>query len=473
MRKTKIIATIGPSTFDENIIKELILSGVNAFRFNFSHGTHTSHGENFHKVRAIASNLNTPVAIIQDLAGPKIRIGDVVKPFNVRRGDHLCILKDCPIGNSNNVGINHPELLDKLSLGCRIYLADGQIAFKAIQKVEGGFLFEALNNGVVSSRKGLNFPDVEIDLPALSQKDQEDVKFAIQIGFDYIALSFVKNKSDILLIKNLIASTNASIPVIAKIEKHESLKNIDEIIDTADAIMIARGDLGIEVDIEKIPVIQKEIIHKCNKKGKPVITATQMLTSMIFNIRPTRAEVNDIGNAVLDGSDALMLSDETAIGNYPLEVIQTMVKTIEHTELIYNYYRKIDETKIDTSIAYASCGLADNLKAKLICVFTKTGASARNISMCRPHCDVFANVYDVKTYNSLSLVWGITPYLIMKDDKNLEKMLGYFVKEAFRNELIGKSHLVVAIMGYPAGKPGSTNLIRVLRDIDFERYLNF
>ena len=471
MRKTKIVATLGPSTSSDEMITKLVLAGVNVFRFNFSHGDHKSHGDNFQKIRAISARLDRPVAILQDLSGPKIRISDVKEPFNIRRGDHLSILKNCRMGDSNSVGINHPEIMNNLKIDSRVYLADGLITLKAIQEIEGGFIFEALNNGVVSSRKGLNFPDVDIDLPALSQKDYDDIKFGIQLGFDYIALSFVKNRKDVELIKDVIYSMNATIPVIAKIEKHEALKNIDDIIDVADAVMIARGDLGIEVDIERIPVIQKEIIHKCNRAGKPVITATQMLTSMILNVRPTRAEVNDIGNAVLDGSDALMLSDETTIGKYPLEAIETMVNTIKYTESTYDYYKTMDKLKVDCSIAYASCQLADNLKARFLCVFTQTGVSARNVSMFRPECDILANVYDEKTYNKLSLVWGVNPYLILKDNKDLEIMTAQFVKEAFRSELIHDNDIVVAIMGYPAGKPGSTNMIRVLRSADFENYL--
>jgi pyruvate kinase len=474
MKKNKIIATIGPSCFKIDTLKEMILSGVDAFRFNFSHGDHESHRDNFNKLRNLAKSLDRPLTLIQDLSGPKIRIGDVVKSFNITRGDRIHILKNCLVGDANKLGINYPEIIDKLDIGSKIYLADGLIALIIREKFDDGVVAEALNNGPISSKKGLNFPNVTLDLPALTDKDINDIKFGTQLGFDYIALSFVKNKKDILDAKNIIASYNSDIPIIAKIEKHEAITNIDDIIDAADAIMVARGDLGIEVDIEEIPLIQKNIIKKSNEAGKPVIVATQMLTSMIFNKRPTRAEVADIANAVIDGTDALMVSDETAIGKYPVEVIETMNKTITYTESMYNFYKYYNYSHAtpDISIAAASCNLAKDLDASMICAFTKTGATARFIAKHRPKCAIYAAVYNEKIYNRLNIVWGIEPFIILKESYELEQMLVEFIKAIINKKILQLNEISVITMGYPAGEPGSTNLIRVLRTPDYERFLN-
>ncbi|MDY6821193.1 MAG: pyruvate kinase [Deferribacterota bacterium] len=476
MAKAKIIATIGPSSSSKETIREMMLAGVDAFRFNFSHGDHNSHRENFNNIRDIAKSLKRPITLVQDLAGPKIRINDVVKPFNIRKSDEIDLVSSCQVGDATKLGLNYPDILDRLDKGCRVFLADGQIALKVVDRIKDGVRLKALNDGVVSSRKGLNFPDIHMDLPALTKKDLKDLEFGISLGFDYIALSFVKNGKDILLAKNAIKSYNSDIQVIAKIEKHEALKNIDEIIEHADGIMIARGDLGIEIDVEEVPVIQKELIKKANKRCKLVIVATQMLTSMILNPKPTRAEVSDIANALLDGADALMVSDETAVGKYPLEVVKTMVKTISNAEKLYTFCKDYSDTcnisfKTEISIASTSCRLATELKAELICVFTKTGATARFVSMHRPICDIYTLVYDENTYNRLNILWGIKPFMIIPDERDLDKILSIFIKEAFKENILSKDKLAIAIMGFPAGQPGSTNLVKVLRSADYDRYL--
>jgi pyruvate kinase len=474
MKRNKIIATIGPSISNDEILKEMITAGVDAFRFNFSHGDYRSHKDFFIRIRNIAQSLGIPITLIQDLSGPKIRIGDIVKPFNISRGDQLEILKECPIGNAHKVGINHPEVLDKLNIGSRIYLADGLITLVIRGKSEEGITVESLNSGTVSSKKGLNFPDIALDLPALTKKDLADIEFGTSLGFDYIALSFVKNKEDVEAAKNVIKSYNSDIPIIAKIEKHEAVSNIDEIINAADAIMVARGDLGIEIDIEQVPMVQKNIIKKANEAGKPVIVATQILTSMIFNKKPTRAEVSDIANAVLDGTDALMVSDETTVGKYPVEVINTIKKTIDYTGRYFNFYRSYNDkqSKPDMSIAAASCNLAKDLDASMVCAFTKTGTTARFVSRHRPQCNIYAAVYDEKIYNRLNIVWGIQPLIVLDESSDPEKMVSDFIKTALKNNILDTNKITVLTMGFPAGEPGSTNLIRVLRPSDYEKYTN-
>jgi pyruvate kinase len=467
MKRTKIVATVGPSIDSDEKIENLILEGVNVFRFNFSHGDYNSHDNTLKRIRRISKKLNMPIAALMDLAGPKLRIGMVKEPFFVHIKDKFQIKLGNEEGNSEVIYINYPKIFKSLNVGNFIYLVDGTIKLKVVEKSDEVLKVEVMTDGMISSRKGLNFPDLKIDIPALTEKDIRDIEFGVKHGFDLIALSFVKHKEDILRTKEIIKSHGGNIPVFAKIEKHEAIDNIDEIIECSDGIMIARGDMGIEIDMEKVPVLQKMLIKKANQAAKPVITATQMLISMIERSRPTRAEVSDVANAVLDGTDAVMLSDETTIGKYPVEVVRVMANTIKETETIYNYFNVLEHNEKDMAIAEAGSKLAKDIKADGIAVFTKSGASARRISATRPKCNILAIVTNEVTLRRLNILWGVTPYLVTEDTQDSEELLNKFLAKTIED--FGKDQVYVATIGYPAGQVGSTNVVRIINNSELIR----
>ncbi len=470
MKRVKIVATLGPATNTENKIKELIKSGVDVFRFNFSHGDHKTHKENLEKIRKVSKKLKREVAILQDLSGPKIRVGEVEEPFYLHYEDEIWIVKDDIVGNRERITINHPEILDKLKKGDRIYIADGTIRLEVVKKTKKGVLCKVLVGGMVSSRKGVNFPNIKLDIPALTEKDKKDLKFGIEIGVDIVALSFVKTAKDVQEAKKYVKKFGGDVPVFAKIEKHEAIEHIDEIIDEADGIMVARGDLGVEIDMEKVPVLQKMIIKKCNEKGKPVITATQMLTSMLTSPRPTRAEVSDIANAVLDGTDAVMLSDETAVGKYPVEAVKVMRRTIEETEKIYPFYQDRPVEDTTTAIASAGSSLARDVHASSIVAFTKSGRTAINVAKFRPACRILGVTHDIKVLRRLNIVWGVEPYMVIEEELDTDDMLRRFVKQAYKKDF-SKKDIIVALLGYVGGLTGSTSIVRIIRDKDLKQLL--
>ncbi len=466
MNRTKIIATIGPSS--ENKVKELIKAGVSAFRINFSHGTHDIHRRYIETIRKWEKELNKPVAILQDLSGPKIRLNEVKEPFHVSYGDRIKIVKQKVMGTKEALSINYPEIIDKLKVGDRIYIADGTIRLKVEEKTDDGIVAKVIVGGVISSKKGVNFPKLKLDIPALTDKDKEDLKFGIENGIDIVALSFVKKSKDVVQTKEYISSiTDRYIPVFAKIEKHEAVENIDEILKVSDGIMVARGDLGVEIEMEKVPVVQKMIIKKANTNAKPVITATQMLISMVSSLRPTRAEVSDIANAVLDGTDAVMLSDETTIGKFPVEAVEVMRKTIEETEKIYEFYRAYsDNLNPDEAIASASSSIAKDIKADGIVVFTKSGRSARAVSKFRPKSPILAVTHDIETLRRTSVIWGVVPFEFVEEKDDPELMLCEFIKK--KRELKGTYVVTVGSIGNVSGK---TNMVRILRYEDIENLI--
>jgi pyruvate kinase len=471
MKKVKIVATVGPATANEDMIKKLMKSGVDVFRLNFSHGDHNTHRKNIEIIRKVSGEIGREVAVLQDLSGPKIRIGDVKQPFYLHYEDRIWIVKDQILGDKEKISLNHPEILDKLKEGDRIYISDGMIRLKVIRKTEKGVLCEVIVGGLLSSRKGVNFPSVKLDIPSLTEKDREDIKFGIKNGIDIVALSFVKSADDVLETKEFIRANGGDTPVFAKIEKHEAVEDIDRIINVSDGIMVARGDLGVEIDMEKVPVIQKMVISKCNKAGKPVITATQMLTSMLTSPRPTRAEVSDIANAVLDGTDAVMLSDETAVGKYPVEAVEVMKRTIIETEKIYPFYKEMPvDGEITAAVASAGSSLAKDLKAKAIAAFTRSGRTAVNVAKFRPECEILGITHDIKTFRRLNIVWGVKPYMIIQEDLNTDEMLEKFVNKAYRKDF-SIDDITVALLGFVGGLTGSTSIVRVLRKEEVTQFL--
>jgi pyruvate kinase len=468
MRKTKIVATIGPASESPEKIEKLINAGVNVFRLNFSHRDQNYHGKVFETIREVSKKLNMPIGILQDLAGPKIRVDEVKKPFIVNPGDVVEIWKEKVIGEKRDrisiLSIDTPQVLNDLRPQDLVCLADGSIRLRVISITAQKVVTEVMQGGTISSRKGVNFPGAKLSIPAFTEKDKKDLIFGLELGVDFVALSFVNSKDDVTRCKDIVNAFGSGQPVFAKIETKNGLMNIDSILEVADGIMVARGDLGVEIPVEKVPIEQKRLVEKARAHCKPVIVATQMLNSMIHSSTPTRADVSDIANAVIDGADALMLSDETAIGEFPFESVICMSKTIEEAEKIYPYFREIvEEGSPDYAIAKSSCLLSKEIKAKAIVVFTKSGSTALRVSRFRPESLIIGNVHDEAILRRLTLFWGVYPYMVVSERDDLEGIVKEFLRKAWKDKLISGDETFVVTTGYPVGTVGSTNLIRVLR----------
>ncbi|MDE1890857.1 MAG: pyruvate kinase, partial [Planctomycetota bacterium] len=417
--KTKIVCTIGPSCNSPTVIEDLINAGMNVARLNFSHGTLSDHKDNIKNIRDISERLQKPVAIIQDLSGPKIRIGTLYKESIIlKTGDQFTLTNKILEGNERRVSVTYSLLPESVFVGDSIFICDGEIELKVIQKSNVDIVCQIIVGGELTASKGINIPTRSLPIPSLTEKDKKDLDFGINHDIDYVALSFVKNVDDVLQLKELLRQKNKDIPIIAKIEKREALNNLEAIIKTADAIMVARGDLGVEIPLESVPLAQKKIIHIANSYCKPVITATQMLASMVNNYRPTRAEVTDVANAILDGSDAVMLSEETAKGRYPLESVRMLSKIAGETEPSLARRNNFETQRIQNNpitipdaISIATCQIANDLDIKTIVTCTQTGNTARFISKYRPKQRILAVTPSLNTYRRLALVWGVIPIL--------------------------------------------------------------
>lgn len=467
MRKTKIVATIGPATDSETMIESLIVAGVNVFRFNFSHSTHEYHEENLKKVRKVSHKLGVSIAILQDISGPKIRIGEVNGVLRLEEGDTLSFYARDGFNDAYGVTLNYPQILPSLKSGDLVYLADGTIRCEAFEVSADIVRTKVLVGGDLTSKKGVNFPNASLPIAAITEKDVKDIEFGVKIGVDLMAISFIKSREDIEYAKKLVADFGGDAHIFAKIEKAEAVDNLDSIMEVADGIMVARGDLGVELGLSKVPVVQKRIIRAANRKGIPVITATQMLTSMIDSPFPTRAEVSDIANAVLDGTDAVMLSDETTVGKYPLDAIRVLDEAIRDTEAIYPFYRNLDKIHIPTdAIAVAANRMAQDMEPDAIIVFTKTGASARNIIKYRPKPNVLVCVHSERAFRKLSVLWGVKPLFVLVEHESTDIMLCEFTGRALDEGIMRIDGTYIVTVGYPTGMEGSTNLIRVMKEVD-------
>ncbi|HOI82945.1 MAG TPA: pyruvate kinase, partial [Campylobacterales bacterium] len=381
MRKTKIVATIGPATDSEETIEKLILAGVNVFRFNFSHSTHEYHGKNLEKIRKVSDKLGACVAVLQGISGPKIRVGEIAGVMELNEGDMLNFYPTANFDDKYGVTINYPQILPSLKVGDLIYLADGSIRCEVASNIDGVVKTNILVGGDLTSKKGVNFPNASLPISAITEKDKKDMEYGVKIGVDMMAISFIKSKDDVEEAKKIVAGFGGDCPIFAKIEKGEAVENLSSIVDVVDGLMVARGDLGVELGLSKVPIAQKKIIRAANRKGIPVITATQMLTSMIDSPFPTRAEVSDIANAVLDGTDAVMLSDETTVGKYPIEAIRVLNEAICEVETIYPFYRNLDKIHNPAdAIAVAANRMAEDMEPDALIAFTSGGGSARSLA---------------------------------------------------------------------------------------------
>jgi pyruvate kinase len=464
--KTKIVCTIGPASETPETIRELIANGMRVARLNFSHGTHSDHGKKIHTIRKIAEDLGKPVAILQDLGGPKIRVGHIPDPgVRIEPGQDIILTTQTVEGSKQRISVSYPLLGEEVKAGDRILLADGFLELR-VRSVNGSEIHcKVITGGVLTSYKGINLPTGTIRMSSMTDKDRKDLHFGLGHDVDYIALSFVRTAADIRNIKEIINQENKDTPVIAKIEKHEAIDHYEDILDAADAIMVARGDLGVEIPLEEVPSIQKRLIQKANALGKPVITATQMLRSMVDAPRPTRAEASDVANAVLDGTDAVMLSEETATGNYPIQAVRYMIRIVAEAEKEYphdRYLKMVPEKEISDAVTYAVCVLADHLDAAAILAPTQSGRTAGHLSRFRPGQPIIAYTPNPTTMRRLSLFRGIYPRLI-QNPNDTDDVIEIVAKRSIDAGDLSEGDLAIINAGQPVWVADMTNMIRVKR----------
>ncbi|WP_016953217.1 pyruvate kinase [Anabaena sp. PCC 7108] len=467
-RRTKIVATIGPATSSPEMLKAIIEAGATTLRLNFSHGTHADHQRSIRLIRQTAFELNRPVAILQDLQGPKIRLGKFENgSIILAKGDRFTLTNRLIEGTQSISCVTYDYLADEVPVGSNILLDDGKVEMvvEEINHEKGDLHCRVTVPGKLSNNKGVNFPGVYLSIKAMTDKDREDLMFGLDQGVDWVALSFVRNPQDIIEIKELISSTGKNVPVVAKIEKHEAIEQMEAILTLCDGVMVARGDLGVELPAEDVPVLQKRLIATANRLGIPIITATQMLDSMVSNPRPTRAEVSDVANAILDGTDAVMLSNETAVGSFPVEAVATMARIAERIEQeeTLNTNSRLSRDKrrsIPNAISQAVGQIAENLGAAAIMTLTQTGATARNVSKFRPKTPILAITPHVNVARQLQMVWGIKPLLVLELPSTGQTFQAA-INVAQEKHLLTEGDLVVMTAGTLQGVSGSTDLIKV------------
>ena len=453
LRKTKIVGTIGPASQSEEMLTKLMNAGLNVTRINFSHGGYEENGEKIETIKKVRSALNRPVALLLDTKGPEIRTG-VLETGNekvtIEEGQEFTFVNDDIIGNNTKTSISYKELYKDVKVGGTLLVDDGALEFEITEIKGKDIVCKALNTGRLGSRKTMNVPGVKVDLPALTQKDIDDITEGIKRGFDYIAASFVRKASDVIALRNLLDSNGGErVKIISKIENQEGIDNFEEILELSDGIMVARGDMGVEIPMEQVPIVQKRFIKRCNQVGKPVITATQMLESMTSNPRPTRAEVSDVANAVYDTTGAIMLSGECAMGKYPVECVQAMSKISKAIEADTNYWKRFnknatsaDFNDIESHVAYTTCVTAQNMKAAGIVAYTHKGDSVRKLAGFGAGCPIFAITDDEKTFNQLSVSFNVVPVLVM-GEKTIEDTLCKGIEKIKADELVEAGDVLV------------------------------
>ena len=467
LRKTKIICTLGPAVDSEELLEKLVEGGMDGARFNFSHGSHTTHKAQLDRLKRVRERLGCPVAAILDTRGPEIRIGRFAfGPVELHPGELFTLTTQAVEGNVNRVSVTYPELHRELSPGQQVLVDDGLIELR-VEQVEGqDILCRVENGGRLSDNKSINLPGAHISLPALTERDEEDLRFGVEQGFDYVAASFVRRAEDVQAVRRVLDGCGGQeVRIIAKIENQEGVDNFDAILAAADGIMVARGDLGVEVPAAVVPVLQKQMIRKGQLAGKPVITATQMLDSMIRNPRPTRAEVSDVANAVYDGTSCVMLSGETAGGAYPVQALEAMARVVEETERAIRYWERFRKRRlpelitVDDAITHSACLTAMDLGAGAILAPTYTGHTARMIARFRPQCPVAALTQWEHVRRRLSICWGIVP-LLAGEAKTTDQLFQQSAQTAVEQGLAQRGEVVVITAGVPLGRAGSTNLVK-------------
>ena len=472
MRKTKIICTLGPATEDDNVLRDLMLNGMNVARINFSHGTHESHLKTINRVKKMRSELGLPVALLLDTSGPEIRVGDFEDgKIELKKGDTFVLTTKDIMGTKDIVSITYKELVHDVTPGMRILIDDGLISYELIDEykevTDTDIVCSVENGGAVSNHKGVNVPNANLSMPYISEKDRGDILFGIEQDFDFIAASFVRSADDVAQIRKILNEKNCdSLKIISKIENRQGVDNIDEILDISDGIMVARGDMGVEIPIRELPAIQKMIIKKVYNADKVVITATQMLDSMMKNPRPTRAQATDVANAIYDGTSAIMLSGETAAGKYPLEALKTMVQIAEYTENDIDYGKRfrslerMENPEVTDAISHATCMSAIDINAADIVTITKSGRTARMISRYRPSCPIIGCTPLEKTYYQMNLSWGVQP-VIIDEETDTEELFHNAMDKVQKSGYINSGEIAVITAGVPLGISGTTNIIRV------------
>ena len=463
-KRTKIIATIGPASSSPAILSKLIRAGMDVARLNFSHGTGKDHSQRIKLIRSEAAKAGKQIAIMQDLQGPKLRVGDIQNDaVTLKRGDSLTLTSRRIIGTSDLISVTYPRLTKDVKVGDRLLLDDGKLELRVARKDAHCLTCKVIRGGVLKSHKGVNLPGTHVSLPSLSRKDKADLRFGVKQSVDYIALSFVRSATDILRTRKFLQSLGANIPIIAKIEKPEAILNLDEIIAAADGIMVARGDLGVEMSPEKVPLLQKKIIEACHWAEKPVITATQMLESMIENPQPTRAETSDVANAILDGTDCVMLSGETAMGEYPVQAVSTMVRIALQVEASVNPWPP--DTCVsgpDESVAHAACRAAEEQHAQAVVTFTQSGSTALLVSKHRPRMSIIAPTPFEHIARRMSLYWGVKP-VVLRPKQTTDNMIASVEQIMLKKKLAKEHDLIVITAGVPIGVAGSTNMMKIHR----------
>jgi pyruvate kinase len=469
MLRTKIVCTLGPVSGDMETIRSFAAAGMAVARINFSHGTHEEHAQRIKIVRQIAEEINRPIAVLGDLQGPKLRIGllpgDAVQMV---QGEHFLLVDADSSEDPERIPVPHTKVLHEVEAGDRILLDDGLLELRVTAKEELQVKAEVVTGGVLKSRKGISLPHTGLKMPSVTEKDRADAKFAVEQEVDYFALSFVRSPNDVEHLRAFLKELGSETPIIAKIEKPEAVDCIEEILDVSDGMMVARGDLGIEAPAEEVPIIQKKIIKLCNEASKPVITATQMLDSMMRNPRPTRAEASDVANAILDGSDAIMLSGETAVGSYPLQSVETMARIAEVTERSMPYQDWLHRSllagfrDVTEAISQVATEIAAELDAKVIIASTVSGSTARRVASHRPITPIIAPTPRRSTYGQLALVWGVSP-LLVDEFADTETMIVTVTEATRQRGLVEDGDLVMITAGVPLGGMGLTNTLKAHR----------